>query len=191
MEKCKLTVINIRGTSGSGKTTVVRNILNHGNWQSFKDEKTNKIRGYFSPDLHWAIVGSYENDCGGCDTIKHQVEVEDLVEKLLDSQYNVVFEGLLISTISQRWIDFSKRLSQKATIVFCYLTTPVEECVNRVKQRRWSKGNMKDFNETNTVERVKAIETTYQKLTAAGCYTYKASQKELTEQLYKWYGIGG
>ena len=190
MEEYKPTVINIRGTSGSGKTTIVRNILNHGKWHSFKDSN-NKIRGYFSPDLHWAIIGSYENDCGGCDTIKHQVEVEELVEKFVDHQYNVLFEGLLLSTISQRWIDFSRRLSPKANVLFCYLTTPIEECVNRVKARRLSKGNTKEFNTKNTVDRVKAIESTYQKLTAAGCYTLKTSQEALMKKLYQWYGIGG
>ena len=185
----KLTVINIRGTSGSGKTTIIRNILGHGRWEIFKDN--NKIRGYFSPDLGWAIVGSYENDCGGCDTIKHQVEVESIVEQFLSLGYNVLFEGLLISTISQRWIDFSQRLSNRAMVVYFYLTTPVEECVERVKRRRISKGNTKPFNEKNTVERVNAIETTYQKLTSAGCYTYKISQQDLMNELYEWYGIGG
>lgn len=191
MEKSKLTIINLRGTSGSGKTTIVRNILSHGNWVKWNDPDGKKIWGYINLDLKWAIVGSYENTCGGCDTIRTQDETEQRIEFLLDWELNVLFEGLLISTLSSRWEKFAKRVADKADVIFYYLDTPVEECLRRVQARRQAAGNNRPFNPKNTTERVKAIETTYQKLTAAGCYCVKASQEEIMNNLNRWFGLGG
>lgn len=191
MEQNKLTVINLRGTSGSGKTSIVRNILNHGRWVKWNDPSGKKVWGYINIDLRWAIVGSYENTCSGCDTIRTQDETEQRIEQLLDWGLNVIFEGLLISTLSSRWIKFSQRIAEKANTLFYYLDTPIEECLNRIQARRQAAGNTRPFNTKNTMDRVKAIETTYQKLTAAGCCCIKASQEEIVKNLCDWYGLGG
>lgn len=191
MEQSKLPVINLRGTSGSGKTTIVRNILNHGNWINWMDPSGKKVWGYINQQLGWAIVGSYENTCGGCDTIRTQDETEARIEQLLDWGFSVVFEGLLISTLSSRWIKFSQKVANRANMLFYYLNTPIEDCLNRIQARRQVAGNNRPFNPQNTIDRVKAIETTYQKLTAAGCCCIKASQEEIMNNLYQWYGLGG
>lgn len=182
-----LTVVNLRGTSGSGKTTIVRNVLNKGHWEKWAEDK--KVLGYYNNDLMWAVVGSYENICGGCDGIKTQDETETRIKTLLSCGYNVLFEGLLVSTITSRWEKFAKTVD--ANVLFYYIDTPIEECIERVKQRRIAAGNTKPFNIENTVNRVKAIETTKQKLTAAGCYCLTDSQETIIKNLYDWFGIGG
>lgn len=183
----KLTVVNLRGTSGSGKTTIVRHVLSRGSWEKWKQD--GKVLGYYNNELMWAVVGSYENTCGGCDGIKTQDETESRIKTLLSCGYSVLFEGLLISTLTSRWEKFAKNID--ANMLFYYLDTPIEECIERVKQRRILAGNQKPFNTENTVNRVKAIETTRQKLTAAGCYCLKDSQKNIAKNLYDWFGIGG
>lgn len=183
----KPTVVNLRGTSGSGKTTIVRNILSHGHWEKWCVQ--GKILGYINEDLKWAVIGSYENTCGGCDGIKTQDETEDRIRFLLGYGYSVIFEGLLISTLTSRWEKFAKSID--ANMLFYYIDTPVEECIERVKLRRLQAGNTKPFNTENTVNRVKAIETTRQKLTAAGCYCLTDAQETIMKNLYEWFGIGG
>lgn len=183
----KPTVVNLRGTSGSGKTTIVRTILSYGRWEKWC--KQGKVWGYINNDLHWAVVGSYENTCGGCDGIKTQDEAQERIEFLLNKGYSVIFEGLLISTITSRWEKFAK--SANANVLFYYIDTPIEECIERVKHRRLAAGNTKPFNTDNTVNRVKAIETTKQKLTAAGCYCLTDSQENILKNLYQWFGVGG
>ena len=186
----KTTVINIRGTSGCGKTTIVRNILQHGVWETWRDEH-NKILAYYNKNLNWAVVGSYENTCGGCDGIKTQDEAEYRIQFLIDSGFNVLFEGLVISTITGRWGELARKNSEKSNFLFYYVNTPIEECIERVKKRRFDAGNVKPFNEENTRNRVKAIETTFQKLSQSGCYCIKESQENIMRNLYEWYGLGG
>lgn len=185
----KPTVINLRGTSGSGKTYIVRNILNHGKWEKWEDN--GKILGYYNKETKWSVVGSYENTCGGWDGIKTQEETENRIRTLLSCGYSVVFEGLLISTITSRWLDFSREISPQANLLFCFLDTPIEECLVRVAARREAKGNTKPLNPSNTINRVKAIETTYKRLSQAGCYCLKGSQAHIMLTLYRWFGIGG
>lgn len=187
MGQSKLSVINLRGTSGSGKTTIVRSVLRNGNWEKWVEDS--KVMGYYNKTLNWAVVGSYENTCGGCDCIKTQDETERRINTLLSCGYNVLFEGLLISTITSRWEKFAKTVD--ANVLFYYIDTPIEECIERVKHRRLAAGNTKPFNTDNTVNRVKAIETTKQKLTAAGCYCLTGSQEVIIKNLYDWFGIGG
>lgn len=185
----KLNVVNLRGTSGSGKTTIVRNILQNGNWKKWTDDSGKKVLAYFNEDKKWAIIGSYENTCGGCDTIRTQDETEYRIESFVNAGYSVIFEGLLLSTLSSRWERFSKRISDKANMLFYYLDTPIEECLRRVQLRREQAGNNRPFNTKNTTDRVKAIEGTFQKLSAAGCFCLKASQEEIRKNLSDWFGI--
>lgn len=182
----KPTVVNLRGTSGSGKTTIVRNVLSHGNWEIWSEQ--GKILGYVNLELGWAVVGSYENTCGGCDGIRTQDETENRVRFLVSQGFSVLFEGLLISTITGRWATLAQSID--ANMLFYYIDTPLEECIERVKHRRLAAGNTKPFNTDNTVNRVKAIETTRQKLTEAGCYCLKDSQENIMKNLYAWFGIG-
>ena len=181
-------IINIRGTSGSGKTTLVRSFLSEGSWNKWTDEK-GKVLAYFDENQKLAIIGSYENTCGGCDTIKTQNEIEQRVEAFVDCGYNVIFEGLLASTLSSRYEKFSKRISEKADVIFCYLDTPIEECLKRIQKRREERGAKTEFNPKNTVDRVKAIETTYNKLTAAGCYCLKGSQEYFEKEIRRWLNV--
>lgn len=189
MENSKLTLINIRGTSGSGKSYIIHNILKHGTWKKWVFE--NKVLGYYNEDIRWFVVGSYENTCGGCDGIKTQDEVQEHIKQWVDAGYNVIFEGLLISTLSSRWINLAQELSNRVNTLFYYLSTPLEECISRVVKRRQLKGNFREFNAENTSKRVQAINATFKKITNAGLYTMIGSQEEIMRNLKIWFNLGG
>lgn len=189
MEQSKRIIVNLRGTSGSGKTTIVRHILSQGTWKKWTDEK-GKVLAYYNEEKMWAIIGSYENVCGGCDTIRTQDEIGERIRLFANTGYNVLFEGLLTSTLSSRWEKFSKEIVPIANMLFWYVNTPIEECLCRIEARRAARGTKTPLNPKNTVERVKAIEVTYQKLSAAGCYCLKASQEEIIQNMKDWFGLG-
>src|SRR5262252_9423192 len=94
-------IVNIRGTSGSGKTTIVRGLMAKGlpydlpieiisYTQTDRKTKITKVitqavmPGYRleipdMPDTY--ILGSYENVCGGCDGIPTQDIICDRARK--------------------------------------------------------------------------------------------------------------
>lgn len=103
-----MTVIQIRGTSGSGKTTAMRRILDYfGDWQAYYVPAR---RGpiYYQCVSEWAeaidlfVLGHYESPCGGCDNIGSAKAVHELYRVLEDETRPthprvILGEGLLLS----------------------------------------------------------------------------------------------
>ncbi len=210
-------ITNIRGTSGSGKSTVVFNLLKHFRaegelfavfmhhaggeytipmdqepdssfdvhlgYQIFQHFDSNRPT-YKSP---LRIVGKYLTPCGGCDGIKTQDEVSDRVRAWYNMGYEVLFEGLLISTIVGRWAEMAESVAENGSRLhnmrFVFLNTPEEVCVERVKARRAAKGNLKPLNETNTRDKWRLMQTIIAKLQARKLYVMVTDGDDLTRRL--------
>lgn len=151
-------IVNIRGTSGSGKSTLMRLLMEaHGGkvpWMGPDPTATTskeRILGYVTGDGNIGVPGRYETDCGGCDSIKTQDEAQRRVAELAQHHPHVVFEGLLISHIYGRWAEMADEYPDQWA--FAFLDTPLDTCVARVAERRARKGNFKEFDTTNTVQK--------------------------------------
>ena len=160
-------IINVRGTSGSGKTHLTREWMKQFDsnpiWESRAVSRRPKVLGYNAEKFHkdgrheqWFVIGSYENVCGGCDTIKTQQEIIDRVGWAISQGYNVWLEGLILSTIYGLVGAYSEEYADRW--LFAYLNTPVDVCVERVIERRRVAGNIKPFDTENTVKRHATIQ---------------------------------
>lgn len=131
-------ILNLRGTSGSGKSTVARRLI-----QEFGGEpimgmvpegKKERIVGYEVGNL-W-IPGSYVNVCGGCDTFSWKGAANYLEEKtrlVAKNGYHVVLEGLVQTAGDNRWMGVSD--DHPGAYLWAYLDTPLEVCIERVLSR--------------------------------------------------------
>ena len=121
------------------------------------ENRDGKLSGYkikTAPPIY--IVGRYTTPCGGCDTLKGgAVETEQYVE-YLSSKGHVVFEGLVISGITGRWVALARRLPE-CEFIFLELDTPIEKCIERVTARRNSRGNTTPFNPVNLIRKFKRV----------------------------------
>jgi cytidylate kinase len=150
-------IIQIRGTSGSGKTHTAYELRRRLGDRYDLRSLAGKHEGYLL-NHNVALVGKYTTACGGCDTIKTQAEVERRVRQFHQSEMHVVFEGLLISQIYGRYYDLSRDIIAKGgQYVFAYLDTPIEKCIAQVLTRRDERAAQRikgrpavAFNETNT-----------------------------------------
>lgn len=109
------------------------------------------------------LVGPYREGLktGGCDGIKTQDLVRLATEAAAGMTPHVVFEGIVIATIYERWAAWAKA---RGDVVFMYLTTPLEVCLQRIQVRNGGK----DIKEDLVADKVKAIESTRLKMVAAG-----------------------
>ena len=143
-------IYNIRGTSGSGKTTLVRELVNdveHEVVQIPWPKNKTKIIGYRLPN-HLFVVGRYDSAIkgGGVDNVTGVLYQEfiahggkgnsmDAVESTVrgwDSEgYNVIFEGLIVTSVWGRW----QKMAAEIPVHFLFLDTPLEVCYQRVLQR--------------------------------------------------------
>ena len=128
-------IINIRGVNGSGKSKVIFDLL-----KKYKtaipvyNKAGNHILHYdlnVNPSVF--ILGDYSTDTGGCDVISKLDSVNERITELAQ-QGSVIFEGIIVSCISKRWIDLASSLD-KHKFIFGLLDTPFETCYKRRVER--------------------------------------------------------
>jgi hypothetical protein len=160
-------LINIRGTHGSGKSTIVRSLLHAGDARPLYGALKRRPEAY---EVTLAgkpayIIGPYETPCGGADCIQPYSLIVPLIEKYA-AVGHVVFEGALISSCWGAVGQVLERWGHEALIVF--LDTPVAECIARVQARRAQRGDGRPSNPKNLISKHKTIAGLKLNLDAAG-----------------------
>jgi len=149
-------ILSLRGTSGSGKTTVARKFLTDYPCSAIIDPNGKKKHWGYQVDLSnegiaqpLYVIGSYQNTCGGTDGISTQ---EEIAERALAAhpRGHVLLEGLLLSKVGPGAIT-TQMLKPTGSYVAAILDTPLATCLQRVQARRDARGETKPFNPANTV----------------------------------------
>ncbi len=151
-------LLNVRGTSGSGKTTIVRKFMEEygvehiPKWGDKKQYLQGKgfpgaakvvVPGWQSPIY---FIGNYSSPgCGGLDTVYSQEDSITLAIKYLQEGH-VICEGLLTSGLGPGGIFCKKGMAEvPSQMRFLFLNTTLEQCIENVNKRRRSMGNMEVF----------------------------------------------
>lgn len=165
----KHAILRIAGTFGSGKTTAARQFMEY---PTTELQRGGKIQGYHV-DANTAsitqpiyIIGKYDNVCGGTDAIKTQADVAERI-LLAHPHGHVVYEGALVSASGLAGA-VTQAVHPTECDVYAFLDTPLETCIERVKQRRKTAGNDKEFDPVNLVDKFKSVVNCYKNLKAAG-----------------------
>lgn len=150
-------ILNLRGTNGSGKTSAVKwvmsrtdpayvtPILEPGVRRGKRRILPNRIIGYELAG-RVRVVGAYETATGGCDGFSEQQYYQDLVTDWADQGFDVIFEGVLASTVWGRWAQFDNQLTAAGhTYVWVFMNTPLEQCVQNVYKRNGGKPIKEDL----------------------------------------------
>lgn len=182
-------IINLRGTSGSGKTTIVKHImaqfavrepvftagrkqpLYYRLWHDPLDFQAKK-------DSDLVVLGHYETACGGCDSLPTTDLVCNLVYELSGQSTHVLFEGLLFSAAIGRAIEFHEVFGKTGFCVVA-LSTPLDECLASVNQRRWAKDPTKPpVNPVNTESKFGAVLRSVEVLQENGANVHYVGRRE-------------
>lgn len=148
-------VIKVGGCNGSGKTTLARAMLKLYP-EMVPIRQGAKIRGYVGgavgkPNLY--VLGSYENVCGGMDTISDKEERLSLVRRYAEMRGDqiVFFEGLITGKTYGAFGVMSEEPKHMGKWLYAFMDTPFDVCVERVLQRRAAKGNTAPFDPERTM----------------------------------------
>lgn len=179
-------IVNLRGTSGSGKSHIVRQIMDlHGGKDAFTPEMMEGRRlpvGYLSPNGRLYIPGHYETPCGGCDTFsKEPIKGMDAIFSFIRqkaAQYNVLFEGLLMSEEVRRTVQLS--CDFPAQVMVFEINLSGEECLAAINSRRLARNpEAQPVNPHNTLNRRAVIHRAVCRLTTAGVGCRTGSRDEV------------
>ena len=158
-------IINIRGCSGAGKTTLVRALMDkHGPATPIEqaNPRARRYEGYRLPSGA-RIVGDNERVCGGAEGMK-DAEIERVVREY--AQHGpTMFEGLFITENVSRWLNLALDVDD---FVFAFLRPPVEVCVERVLARRAANGTTRPFKPDRVKATWRRLPAHFEKFSAAG-----------------------
>ena len=136
-------IINIRGTNGSGKSTVPLQMY------ATDDSKYTESCGKdytltIFPKYKFIALGSYHNKTGGLDGIGSTANIKAALKaaKELSNKlgYHILMEGILASTVKSTYLTMFQEAQQEGfyPVVLIY-TTPPEVCIQRVYARNGGK----------------------------------------------------
>lgn len=141
----KRLLVNIRGTNGSGKSTIPISMKNDPDiYQVIRpyQGKPRKILTVF-PNYGWIALGAYDRQVGGLDGFPNKAFTEKVLQYALKKfpEYNILLEGILASTTYSTYAELFRNVQKEWGIqpVIYYLMPPVEVCIDRIKQRNGGK----------------------------------------------------
>lgn len=181
-------IINIRGTSGSGKTHLVRQVMDRydGRYKFYEKGRRQPI-GYLyhladtEPEHHsLAIIGHYETACGGCDTISKMEKIFELVQQSAEAGHDVLFEGLLIAADVNRHVaTWEWARERDIPMEVMALTTPLDVCIDSVNARRHARNpDLPPVKTRNTEAKFGGVLKSMERLQAAGVPTWSGTREE-------------
>jgi GTPase SAR1 family protein len=162
-------IISIRGTSGCGKTTLVRRVKEWYSDEWDSQLENGKITGYTSRNLF--IFGSYREglQTGGADSTKwgpfrtREYRMNHLTGWLRNG-YNVLFEGLMESNEVGRTVKWG----ELGPVHVIFLDTPLEICFDYIAKRRAARGVHTPVDPYQTTRKFSDLQRVSRRLVAAG-----------------------
>jgi hypothetical protein len=136
------------------------------------------------------VVGNYESECGGCDRIKTPEEIADRIRTYImggpvrAGRFDLVFEGLLVSRTFDRYRLLTAELAQK--YIWAFLDTPLDLCLERVKQRRAGKGVFEPLDPKNTTDTWSRNMRNYTRARSAGLDARWLDHRNAVETVWEW-----
>lgn len=190
----KQRLVGIKGTSGSGKTTIVFKLLSQ-----YKTKTNYFVNGRRQPIAHvfqnegkrpLAVIGHYEAGsagCGGLDSISHYSCMLELVDHFWRKGYHVMMEGLLYTGDAIQTIKTNEMTNGQLRVLA--LTTPMDDCIAAVNARRRDKDpNAADVNPDNLLSKANSVPGVMSKLEEAKVQAKYVARDEGWEWVAKIFG---
>jgi thymidylate kinase len=186
-----VTIVSIRGTHGSGKSSIVKAILNKYEGRGIGVGK--RPEGYTVELLNGErlfVVGPYHTSCGGCDAVQPYGNILKLIHSALPDHEHVLFEGALVSS-SYGTIGAWMGDNLECDPVFAFLDTPLATCLERIKERRARKGNLEPLNPHNTTVKFENVARTKQQMAKLGSQVriVDIDHTKPVQQIMKLFGV--
>lgn len=161
-------IVQLRGPSGAGKTTVMRRVMEMLGTPVRvrpKDDPSRRSPSLLAwPDKRVVVIGHYDVLCGGCDTIKSRERPFELARQAADQGATVLLEGLFTTMEFHRTVALQNDGYERHDV---FIRPPEAECRANVEARRVAQG--KEIKEQKQMaEYYRRVARTLERLQLAG-----------------------
>lgn len=161
-------ILQIRGANASGKTTIVRQFIEH-NGLTLTFEKVGEadIPFYVSADRKIAVLGRYDKTTGGCDLFTGKAQVISAIVHAARKLHaeTIIFEGFIYG----KSFNFGSGLNGLAKILgYEYIGLSLHRTIENAMKLLSGRNGGKSFSIDNLIHSMKDVEKSYKKLRAAG-----------------------
>ena len=165
-----MTIVKLLGPSGAGKTTAVRELMDMAYTVTVMSRNSRGKPLVYMLDFEELedmvyVIGSYESNCGGVDTVGTAKEAMELVDTFA-LMGHVVFEGLLQSTYYGAMGEWSTKYGQD--FVYAWIDTPQEVAMQRLIARRAEQGTTRPLNVAQAEAKWESVWAAFQKAITRG-----------------------
>lgn len=137
-----LKIVNIRGTNGSGKSTIPMKMIEQDRSTFILTDNGEEIATVI-PKFNTVAIGTYRRKTGGLDGIRSTARMKEILEKVKYLDANILLEGILASTVFSTYRDifyqFEKEHFVTRKAVVYNIIPPFEEVKKRVLKRNGGK----------------------------------------------------
>lgn len=131
-------IIVVRGTNGSGKSYVMRQILAYGRRvKRTMPEQSSLlcIRGVSKPAI---VIGPYIDgrSMGGCDCIRQPSKIYEIIEHAMNMHWHVLLEGVVLAT--KPYLEYYQ---SGHDVRYAFLDPPQQRCLQNIAERQRLKGH--------------------------------------------------
>lgn len=143
-------IVQVKGANGSGKTTLALKLLEQSKDVEYLKWDNGTVYATVLWDTGWILIGKYELDkrMGGCDNMRSITEIKLALDEVIEnySGCNVLFEGMMISTIKSTFYDYllhyEKQPFAHVQPLFIILSAHPDMCIKRISGRGSMKANL-------------------------------------------------
>lgn len=163
-------LINLRGSHGTGKTTIVRKVMDaYPKRKAIYLESGRRIPiGYICKkegQTTLFVPGSYEHPVsGGCDNVQSVNLIYDTIRKYAKKGYDILFEGIVAQHSTPNIILLSERYKLRVVVI----DIPTKKALKGVRARRKLRNETEQFNPANTIKESAAVLSSSRRLQSAG-----------------------
>lgn len=196
-------IIQVAGTSGSGKSHLVRAFMRWAEKEEIPVETQyvsdlTKPQGRGERPVGYVVgaegrgiehnvflPGAYETPTGGCDTIRNLDTAFGLIESYRKQGCHVLYEGLFMMN-QQRGPALAAELGKNFCVL--QLTTPLAICMASINARRAERGAEELVNKKNTIDNYKRAENYCSRMRNAGARVFRVSRDEGLDKILELLG---
>ena len=181
-------IIQITGTSGSGKSHLMRSFLD---WSGRNLDVSDVDNGYEillenDPSTTAFVLGRYDVPTGGCDTIRDVTKLYELIDEALKAHQYVLFEGLFVMN-QTRGPQVAARLGKDYHVL--QLITPLATCIASINARRAARGEGELATKDNTINNYTRAENFCYRMREAGARVRRVTRDEGLDKMLELLGV--